>query len=86
MRTNDLVKLFAKHGVNKPNYKDYYCLNFREVEFLFRNTRHVGHAFLCKSDRSGDILKIYHDYKDIKKDIELIIKNKTLFMKNIQNL
>lgn len=82
IRANSLRKLFAKYGVKKANYNGWYCLNFKEVEFSFKDVYigFVSQAFLSKCDENGSILKIYDSYQDFKKDIELIIKNKAMFL------
>ena len=50
IRASSLRKLFAKYGVKKSNYNGWYSLNFKEVEFFFKDVYigFVNQAFLCK--------------------------------------
>ena len=85
IRVSSLRKLFAKCGVKKANYNGWYSLSFKEVEFSFKDV-YIGflnQAFLCKCDKNGSILKIYDNYQDFKKDIELIKKDKINFLKKL---
>ena len=85
IRASSLRKLFAKYGVKKANYNGWYSLNFKEVEFSFKDVYigFVNQAFLCKCDENGSILKTYDNYQDFKKDIELIKKDKINFLKKL---
>lgn len=58
IRASSLRKLFAKYGVKKANYNGWYSLNFKEVEFSFKDVYigFVNQAFLCKCDENGKFL------------------------------